>query len=94
MRSKLILALLAVNVVLLLSLVAVNLWQAPSAYAQVAGGGTDYLVLNAKIGDTWDGLYIIDLSKRRLVSLRFDKTTKKLTACRGRLLDRDFKADR
>lgn len=88
MKKGIILALAAVNVVLL----AVLLLGAstPSARAQVVGGGSDYILHTAQIGSDWDAVWITDLRSRRMVAFRFDKTDKELKAYRGRDLRRDF----
>ena len=89
MRTGLIVALVCVNVGLLLALVLGT--AVPSAQAQVAGGGTDYMMLTGKMqGTTADALYVLDLASRKLIAFKFDPTTKRLVAMKGRLLVQDF----
>ena len=89
MKKTLIVTLVCVNVVLLLALVLGT--AAPKAHGQVFRGGADYLMITGHIGSNWDAVYIVDLAKRRMLSWRFDKTSKRLLPFRGRQLRSDFR---
>jgi hypothetical protein len=88
MKKILIGTLVCVNVALLVTLILG--YGAGPAKAQVVGGGADYLMVTGHIMGDADGVYIIDLAKRRLAAWKFDKTNKRLVAFRGHELKRDF----
>ena len=92
MKQVIIVALVCLNASLLVALVFGTGTQAVDA--QVIGGGTNYIMLTGDIREDYDALYIMDLGKRRLAALKFDK---KGGLARGRLvplgtreLPRDF----
>lgn len=87
MKRAIIVALLCLNVALL---AAVAIRSTPKAPAQAYRGGTDYLLITSKLGENWDGVFIIDMGKRRMQAWKFDQTSKKLVALRG---SRDLKSD-
>ncbi len=71
MKQMIIVALVCLNAALLVALVFGTGTQA--AEAQVIGGGTNYVMLTGEIRQDYDVVYIVDLGKRRLAALRFDK---------------------
>ena len=89
MKKKLIVLLVCLNAALL---VALMVGSAVPTQGQVVGGGADYILLTAHIGSDWDGVYVIDLAKRRMLMLYFDKTKKRLLPYRGVDLTTDFRA--
>lgn len=90
MRNLLIGLLVCLNVGLLLMLLLGS--GAGSADAQVIGGGTDYMVITARIGSNYDAIFIIDVAQQRLACWKFDRTLKRLVVLgRGRKLTRDFR---
>ncbi len=88
MKKATIVALACVNVVLLAALV-LGAMQTP-AYGQVVGGGRNYMMITGHISDDYDALYVIDLARRRMIGLKFDRTDKELVGIRGRELREDF----
>lgn len=91
MKRALIVTLAGISAALLLALILGA--GTPKANAQgVIGATTDYLVITGHIGKDWDGVYVIDVRKRRMVAFRFDKAKKELIAYRGvRRLANDFR---
>ena len=91
-RKAILVALAVLNFGLLGALFHLN---QPTAQAQMAYRGmypvTNYVVMTGKIGETWDALYVIDLSTRKLAAWKWDRTTKRLVVLSGRVLDKDFK---
>jgi hypothetical protein len=90
MKRTLIVVLVSVNLALLVALVFGP--ASPRADAQVIGGGADYLMVTGQIGTNWDGVYIVDLDTRRMLSMRWDRTRKQMVPIRGRQLRTDFQA--
>jgi len=90
MKKALIAALLCLNVGLLLALVLGA--GVPTAEAQVAGGGRDYIMVTGHLSKDRDAVFILDLSSRRLVALKMspEVNNPKLLSFRGRDLRRDF----
>jgi len=91
MKKIVIVALVCINVALLIALLSHS---TPTANAQAYHGHTDYIVLTGRIGTDTDGVYIVDLAKRKMICYDIDKTQKKLTAIRARNLKSDFGRDR
>jgi hypothetical protein len=71
MRQVIIVALVCLNASLLVALVFGT--GTPAAEAQVIGGGTNYIMLTGDIREDYDAIYIMDLGKRQLAALKFDK---------------------
>ncbi len=90
MKRIVIIAMVCVNATLLIALVLGA--GTPEATAQVIGGGTDYMTVTAKIGSSYQALYIIEMAQQRLVALKFDKTRKRLVPMgSARELTKDFR---
>ena len=71
MKQIIIVALVCLNVSLLVALVfGIG---TPAAEAQVIGGGTNYIMITGDIRQDYDAIYIVDLGKRQLAGLKFDK---------------------
>jgi len=90
MKRAAIVALLCVNAVLLVMLVA-GPGAAPKAYGQVIG--SNYLVVTGNIYSDYDAIYILDLSTRRLAAWRYEKRKRPYgmsAVAAGRELLRDF----
>ncbi len=88
MKRVLIGTLVGVNVVLLLALM-LGLGES-KANAQIIGAQTDYLIITGAVGGD-DAVYVIDLKRRGMIALGFDKQNKRIAAFRGaRRLDVDF----
>ncbi len=64
-RHAVVVLLVAVNLVLLASLILLN-GSPPTAFAQVAPLGQNYAMVAAEIRHNLDGLYVLDLAQRRL----------------------------
>ncbi len=71
MKQVIIVALVCLNAALLVALVFGA--GTPAVNAQVIGGGTDYILITGDIREDYDAVYILDLGKRRLAALKFDK---------------------
>ncbi|MDY7009814.1 MAG: hypothetical protein SVV80_03590 [Planctomycetota bacterium] len=72
MKQAIIVALVCLNAALVVALVFGTGTQA--ADAQVIGGGTNYILITGDIREDYDAVYILDLGKRRLAAMRFDKS--------------------
>ncbi len=89
MKKALIAILVCVNVGLLVSLMLGTL--TPRADAQVYRGASDYLMMSGHMTSSSENVYVVDLSRRRLVAWQWDKTTRRLTQMGSRNLRTDFK---
>jgi hypothetical protein len=78
MKRFLIIGLVVVNLVLLAALTLAS--DPPKAYGQSMRGATDYLVVTGRYESGYDALYVIDLAKRKMIYLLFDKTNKRMQA--------------
>ncbi len=92
MKQVIIVALVCLNASLLVALVfGIG---TPPAKAQVIGGGTNYIMITGDIRQDYDAIYIMDLGKRKLAALKFDKKgglrKGKLVMSGIRDLSRDF----
>jgi hypothetical protein len=64
-RRGVIVLLLGANLFLLATLIILNA-PPPEAFAQAAPLGQNYVMVTARIRQDMDGLYVLDLSQRRL----------------------------
>ena len=71
MKHVIIVALVCLNAAMLVALVFGT--GTPAANAQVIGGGSNYIMITGDIRQDYDAVYIMDLSKRKLAALKFDK---------------------
>ena len=78
MKRTIIVALLCVNVGLLLALIVAS---SDRAYGQVYT--TDYLVVTGQVAGDWEAVYVLDLGRRRLLALGFDKQKKRVAPFGG-----------
>ena len=88
MKKAMIVALVCLNVALLGALVFVA--EVPPAHAQATFGGTNYLMVTAKIDKNTDALYVVDLASRRMAGFEMDTTKKRMVAFGARRLVMDF----
>jgi len=88
MKKALIVALICVNFALLAALILGP--AVPKVQAQAVRGAPDYLLVTGKVGADWDAVYLIDLAKRRLLGLRWDRTRRQMLPIRGRAFRTDF----
>ena len=88
MKQMIIVALVCLNAALLVALAFGA--GTPAAEAQVMGGGTNYIVMTGYTGEGKDALYILDLGKRRLTALRFERKDNKMRFVASTDLRRDF----
>lgn len=88
MKKLVIVALICVNVALVLALFLGR--SEPTAKAQAIRGGTDYLLLTAKVNTDTDAVYVLDMAKRKMMGFEFDTTMKRLKPIRARDLANDF----
>ena len=89
MARIMIAALVCVNVALLATLLV----GAPEpAQGQVVGGGTDYMVITARIADGHEAVFIIDVGEQELAAWKFDRERRRLVDLgQPRQLTRDFR---
>ena len=87
--NRLTVTLLFVNAGLILALALFA--TVPQAWAQVVGGGADYLLMTGRMGKNYDAIYVLELNSQRLAAFRFDRTSKKLVVYKGREFTRDFR---
>jgi hypothetical protein len=73
-KRLIILTLLGVNLALLVGLVAVNMQPAQARPFKT----TDYIMVTGMVGQTTEGVYIIDVASRKMIGLKLDKTSKKM----------------
>ena len=88
MKQVILVALACLNAGLLVALVFNA--GAPTAEAQIVGGGADYLVMTGAIAKNYDALYVLDLSTRQIAAWQFDKKNNALKLVGRRSLLRDF----
>ena len=89
MKKVAIVALMCLNAVLLVALIAGVATE--KAYGQVVGA--NYLVVTGNIYADYDAVYVLDLSTRRLAAWRYEKRKKPFgfrAVSRGRDLLADF----
>ncbi len=94
-KRSLIILLAGLNVILLAVLV-LGSWRLPGAYAQAAPLGQNFVIVAGEIRDGVDGLYVVDLSQRRLhvfVPNR-EQTNRRLFHAGYRDLQKDFRGGR
>ena len=91
-KKTLVLALVGLNVLLLGLLVHQAI---PQAQAQ-SFRTTDYVVMTGSMGTNFEVLFIVDLSSKKMIALKFDKTSKKMALMKNyeRDLLKDFKVQR
>ena len=92
-RKMILVALVALNLGLVASLVHLNTPSADAAKPATYKSSypqTDYLVVTGRLGGT-DGLYIVDLRSRKMGMWKWNTGRKKLSALGSRDLDTDIK---
>ncbi len=91
-KRTVIVLLVGVNLILLATLILAN-WEPPTAYAQPAQLGHNYLMVAAEISDGVDAVYVVDLSQRRLHAFtpNRDRNDRRLFHVGVRDLQRDFR---
>ncbi len=89
MKKALIAILVCVNVGLLAAMMLGTL--VPKADAQPYRTTPDYLMMSGHMTSSSENVYVLDLSRRRLVGWQWDKTTRRLTQMGSRNLRTDFK---
>ncbi len=92
-KRAVIVLLVGINLVLLSTLI-LSSWHLPSAYAQAAPLGQNYLIVAGEIHDGVDALYVLDLAQRRMhvfVPNR-DQNNRRLFNAGYRDLQRDFRS--
>jgi len=88
MKQALIVALVCLNAALLVALVFGT--ATPTADAQVVGGGANYLLMTARIGGNYEGVFLLDLKTRQIAAVRYDKNRNRMVGIARRELARDF----
>lgn len=81
MKKALIVALVCINILLVAMLVNFN---ATKAQAQTERGANNFIMVTGRVESGLDAVYVLDLKTRKLGAWRFDRTSKKLVAYRGR----------
>ena len=89
MKKALIAILICINVGLLATLMLGTF--TPKADAQVYRPASDYLMMSGNMTSSSENVYVIDLSRRRLVGWQWDKTDRRLRQLGSRNLRTDFK---
>ena len=81
---------------LLLAVLILGSWKLPSAYAQAVPLNSNYLMVAGEIRDGTDGLYVFDLSKRRMHVFvpNVDQNNRRIIYRGARDLERDFRPGR
>jgi len=94
-RHGVIVLLVGVNLLLLATLIILNV-SPPGAFAQVAPLGQNYAMVAAQIHNGIDGLYVLDLSQRRLHLFlpNRDQLNRRLIYTGYRDLQKDFRGGR
>jgi hypothetical protein len=90
MKKALIVGLMALN----LTLLGVLIFGTGVGEAQAQVYGTDYMLVTGRISDNYDAVFVIDLSTRRMIAFRMDRTTQKLKPYRGVELLPEFGRER
>lgn len=86
MKKAAIVILVLLNVGLVTALLVSS---ANPAQAQMVGGG-NYLVVSAHIDTNYDGLWITDVVKKKIIVFRYDKVRKQFKAFGPRKIEGDF----
>lgn len=90
MRKMLLITLIVVNIVLLGAL-ASKVLRVSDARAQPIGTSGNYLMVSGGVlGSTADAVYLIDLTRRQLYALMYDRGTRQATQVGSRDLLRDL----
>jgi len=92
-RNTWLSVLVCVNLVLLTAIVLCS-YSPPAAYAQGTSLASDYMAVAAEIQDQHDALYILDVRRRVLHVLYFDRGTRQLRYAGWRDLEEDFRHNR
>ncbi len=87
MKKAAIVVLVLLNVALAGALVITT---SPEAQAQGFRGATDYAVVAGHIDTDYDGIWITDLTRKKLIVFRYDKAKKVFHAFQPRKLKTDF----
>ena len=91
MKKAVIAVLLCLNMGLLAGLFYVNMRSA-NAQQVLPFKTTNYVVSSVSIGANWEGVNIIDMATRRMLCLKWDRSTNKIMNIRGRNLLKDANA--
>lgn len=92
MKRFVIVALICVNIGLL-ALFAFQAVQPAQGQDDIYFRRTNYILVTGQIQTGYDAVYVIDVAAQRLGVWRFDLSTKRLVAFRGRELGNDFRSD-
>jgi hypothetical protein len=88
MKKMLIGALVAVNIALVLALA---LGEGNSAQAQSQRiSNPEYMAVPSKVAPNVDAIFVVDLSKRKIIAFEYDYASKRMNRYRSRDLKRDF----
>ncbi|HNX26747.1 MAG TPA: hypothetical protein PKK48_05000 [Phycisphaerae bacterium] len=88
MKKAVIATLLCLNVGLLAGLFYVNMSSA-DAQLQIPFKTTNYVVSTVSIGANWEGVCIIDMASRKLLCLKWDRSSKKIVPIGGKNVLKD-----
>ena len=91
MKRLAIILLVCINVALLALVLGKTL---PRAEAQTMRGASDYLLMTGRIDQDEEVLYVIDVARRRLGTMRYDRTQGRMVPYGSRDLTRDFRGTR
>lgn len=89
MKKAVIATLLCLNVGLLAGLFYVNMSAADAQAQIIPFKTTNYVVSTVSIGANWEGVSIIDMSTRKMLCLKWDRSTSKITPIGGKSILKD-----
>ena len=89
MKKVVITVLLCLNVGRLAWLFYVNMSSADAQMTAIPFKTTNYVVTTVNIGANWEGVCITDMATRKMLCLKWDRSTKKIVPIGGKNLLRD-----
>lgn len=92
MKKAVIVILLCLNVGLLAGLFYVNMSSADAQMQMLPFKTTNYVVSTVSIGANWEGVCIIDMATRKMLCLKWNRSTQKIEPIGGKSIYRDASA--
>jgi hypothetical protein len=96
MKKRSIAALLTLNALLLVAIIAVALRPTPTQAQRMGARAGNYLMVAGENRGTsqFDVVYILDVDTGRLLNLYYDSSAERLVVLGGREIGRDIRGDR